>query len=223
MSVKMNNMAARVLLAAVLFAAAPLKGQELSLDEVLDAHCKARESLVSMKADFTQTKVFTLFDEREESSGEFLFLRPNMLSWRFTAPDSTLTVIRGETAWTVLPHIRQVQKVSLGGSSTDRVMSIIGFGSCGAKMREDFEITLKGKEAGMILLGMVPVSEDISPYFSLIELGLDRADFLPRMIVFREHSGDLLIFEFDSLERGVPVNVKDFQLAVPDGFEVIEY
>ncbi len=212
-----------IFLATSLLAFSSAHGQDLSLDEVLDAHCTARKGLVSLRASFTQTKVFTIFDEREESSGEFVFLRPDMLSWRFTSPDSTLTVIRGEAAWTVMPHIRQVQKVRLSGSSTDRIMSIVGFGSCGAGMKEDFDISLKGEENGLIHLEMVPTSEDISPYFSMIELGLDPGDFLPRKIVFREYSGDLLIFEFGGMDPGAPVDEAEFEFSVPEGFEVIEY
>lgn len=211
------------ILTAILLALSSAHGQELSLDEVLDAHCKAKEGLVSLRASFTQTKVFTIFDEREESSGEFSFLRPGMLSWRFTSPDSTLTVIRGESAWTVLPHIRQIQKVRLSGSSTDRIMSIVGFGSCGTGMRDEFDISLKGEDRGLIRLEMVPVSGDISPYFSLIELGLDPGDFLPRKIVFHEHSGDLLVFEFGDMEPGAPVTETEFEFAVPEGFELLEY
>jgi len=212
-----------LLMAGALLVFSPVEGRELRLDEVLASHCRAREELVSLRASFTQTKVFTLFDEREESSGEFVYLRPGMLSWRFTSPDSSLTVIKGETAWTVLPHIRQVQKARLSGSSTDRVMSIVGFGSCGAGMKEDFDISLAGERDGLVILEMVPVSEDIAPYFSLIELGLDPDDYLPRGVVFHEHSGDLLIFEFTSVEPGAPVDEEQFEFSVPDGFDLIEY
>lgn len=212
-----------IFLAVSLLVFSAAHGEGLQLDDVLDAHCAARESLVSLRAGFTQTKVFTIFDEREESSGEFVFLRPDMLSWRFTMPDSSSTVIKGDVAWTVLPHIKQVQKVTLGGSSTDRIMSIVGFGSCGTGMKEDFNISLKGEENGLILLEMVPISDEISPYFSMIELGLDPGDFLPRLVLFREHSGDLLIFEFDSMEQGVSVGAEEFELFVPDGYELIEY
>ncbi len=211
------------LAAAVLSAAAPARGEEPSLDEVLEAYCSARESLVSLRARFTQTKVFTLFDEREKSSGEFAFLAPDMIRWSFTEPDSTVTVINGKAAWTVLPHIRQVQKVALSGSSTDRVMSIIGFGSCGEELRRDFDITLGKGGEGMIRLRLGPVSDDISPYFSLIELDLDPSDDLPRRVVFHELSGDLLVFRFDSLRQGVPVSPDEFKLTVPDDYELIEY
>jgi outer membrane lipoprotein-sorting protein len=209
--------------AALSLAAMPAGAGDLTLEEVLDAHCGAREGLVSLKAEFTQTKVFTLFDEREVSSGEFHFLRPGSLRWDFHFPDTTCTVIDGETAWTVLPHIKQVQKARLGGSSTDRVMSIIGFGSCGADMREDFDISLKGKENGLIILGMIPRSDDISPYFSRIDVGLDPSDFLPRLVIFVEHSGDLLIFEFTGVEPGARIPESAFDFAVPEGFEMIEY
>jgi outer membrane lipoprotein carrier protein len=221
---KRNEM--RILLAAAVMlslAAVTACAGELTLDGVLDAHCAAREGLVSLRASFTQTKVFTLFDDEEEASGDFAFLRPGRIKWSFTSPDSTVTVMDGQSAWTVMPHIRQVQKVRLGGSSTDRIMSIIGFGSCGAEMREDFEITLKGQEGGLILLEMIPVSEDISPYFSLIVLGLDPGDHLPRRIVFREHSGDLMAFEFRDMAPGADVDAVEFEFSVPDGYVLTEY
>jgi outer membrane lipoprotein carrier protein len=204
-------------------AAATASEQGMTIDEVLEAHCAAREELASLRASFKQTKVFTLFDEREESAGEFAFLKPGMVRWRFTSPDSTISAIRGDTAWTVLPHIRQVQKVGLGGSSTDRVMSIIGFGACGEGMRDDFSIVLKEDADSLILLEMIPLAESIAPYFSIIELGLDPDDLLPRLIVFHEHSGDLLIFEFDSVEPGADVDPDEFDFSVPEGFEVVEY
>ena len=216
-------MRAAIFLAVTLLVFSQAWGEDPELDKVLDAHCKARAGLVSLRASFTQTTVFTLFDESEEASGEFAFLKPGRIKWSFTSPDSSLTVIDGESAWTVLPHIRQVQKVTLGGSSTDRVMSIIGFGSCGAEMREDFEITLKGEEDGLIILDMVPTSDDIAPYFSTIELGLDPGSYLPVKIVFHEHSGDLMVFEFSDLTPGAQVDAGEFEFSVPEGYELIEY
>jgi outer membrane lipoprotein-sorting protein len=210
-----------IMLTAVSTAMPPQSGE--SLEEVLDAHCAAREDLVSLRASFTQTKVFTLFGEEEKSAGEFAFLRPGMIRWQFTIPDSTVTVIKDDIAWTVLPHIRQVHKSCLGGSSTDRVMSIIGFGSCGEGLTEDFEISFNGEEGGLIILDMVPLSEEVSPYFSAIEMGLDRGDYLPRRIVFNEHSGDLLVFEFSNVAPGSAVDAGEFDISVPDGFEIVEY
>jgi outer membrane lipoprotein-sorting protein len=102
-------------------------------------------------------------------------------------------------------------------------MSIIGFGSCGATMKDEFDISLAGGENGLIVLAMIPLSDDISPYFSVIELGLDPDDFLPRKVVFREHSGDLMIFEFHDLEPGAEVDEGEFEISVPEGFELIIY
>ena len=70
---------------------------------------------------------------------------------------------------------------------------------------------------------MIPVAENIAPYFSVIELGLDRDDLLPRQIIFHEHSDDLLIFEFESVEPGADVGPGEFEILVPDGFDVVEY
>lgn len=190
---------------------------------VLEAHCRAREGLGSLRARFTQTRVYAVFDEREESAGEFAFLRPGMIRWRFTSPDSSMTVIRADSAWTILPHIRQIQSTRLSGSSTDRIMSLVGFGSCGGRLADEFEIALAGDGGPLIVLDLVPVADEIAPYFARIELGLDPGDFLPRRIVFHEHSGDLLIFEFSDLRPQAPVPRAEFDLVVPDGYELIRY
>ena len=194
-----------------------------SLGEVLDAHCKARSELASLRARFTQTEVFTVLDEREESAGEFAFLRPDMILWRFTSPDSSLSVIQGDSAWAVFPHVKQVHKMQVRGSSTDRVMSIIGFGSCGDHLTEGFDIPSAEESDSLTVLSMVPLSDDVSRYFALIELGLDPDDHLPRRIVFHEHSGDLLIFRFTDLRPNADVGRDEFEFGVPDGYELIEY
>jgi outer membrane lipoprotein-sorting protein len=54
-------------------------------------------------------------------------------------------------------------------------------------------------------------------------MGLDPGDYLPRRIVFTEHSGDLLIFEFSSVEPGADIGEDLFELRLPEGFELIEY
>jgi outer membrane lipoprotein-sorting protein len=194
-----------------------------TLDEVLAGYCKAREATAALKADFEQTRVFALFDEEEVSKGTFYFAQPDRVCWQYTEPDESRTVISGELGWSVFPEIEQVQKFKLAGSKTNRVLSIVGFGACGQPLSDSFDITLEKTGKRAFVLDMTPTDKDITPYFSRIELTLDRKDFLPRKIVLHEKSGDILTFGFSDLKRSVELEDSIFEYHVPEGYVVVEY
>jgi outer membrane lipoprotein-sorting protein len=208
-----------------LFAPLPLKpAGGFSLEQIMDAHCRARANTTSLRAEFVQTRVFTLFDETETSRGELLFAHPEQIGWFYSEPDQSSTVINGEVGWTVLPHIRQIQKFRLEGSTTNRVLAIVGFGKCAAPLTDSFEVSMaenNGDEHYTLVLE--PTDGAITPYFSRIDLSLNREDFLPRRIELYEKSGDRMIFEFTALDSKAEININRFEYAVPAGYTVVEY
>jgi outer membrane lipoprotein carrier protein len=192
-------------------------------EEVIAGHCRARASTATVKAKFTQTKVFTLFDETKTSKGTLLFAQPDRICWQYEEPDKSSTVINGKTGWSVFPDIKQVQKFRLDGSKTNKVLSIIGFGECGTPLTESFKIKLdEGRKVGYVLL-LKPTDPDITPYFSRIDLTLDRSDYMPRKIVLHEKAGDLLRFEFSGFKRNTRLDDSIFKWVVPEGYEVVAY
>lgn len=196
---------------------------QLTLDEVIAEHCRARAATATVKAKFTQTKVFTLFDETKTSKGTLLFAQPARICWQYESPDKSSTVINGKTGWSVFPDIKQVQKFLLDGSKTNKVLSIVGFGECSTPMTESFEIELdQGRKVGYVLL-LKPTDPDITPYFSRIDLTLDRSDYMPREIVLHEKAGDLLRFEFSGFKRNTRLDDSIFEWVVPAGYEVVGY
>lgn len=194
-----------------------------TLDDVLARHCKAREAITTLKAQFIQTKVFTLFDEKEVSKGTLYFAQPERIRWQYSEPDRSSTVINGERGWSVFPDIKQVQTFELEGSKTNKVLSIVGFGRCGALLTESFEVSLSPGKKGALVLAMKPTDKDITPYFSRVDLTLDGRDYLPRRIELHEKAGDILVFEFSDLDRNIELNKSMFDCVVPDGYEVVEY
>lgn len=196
----------------------------LSLEQILDAHCRARANTDALRAKFVQTRVFTLFDETETSRGELLFAQPEKIGWFYSEPDRSSTVINGAEGWTVLPHIKQVQKFRLEGSTTNRVLAIVGFGECGAPLTDSFEVSMAENIGGdYYTLVLKPTDGAIAPYFNRIDLSLDREDFLPRRIELFEKSGDRMVFEFHNLDSKAEININRFEYVVPDGFTAVEY
>jgi outer membrane lipoprotein carrier protein len=194
-----------------------------TFDEVIARHCQARETTTALKAQFVQTKVFTLFDEKEVSEGTLYFAQPERIRWQYTEPDLSSTVINGRRGWSVFPDIKQVQTFELEGSITNKVLSILGFGRCGTPLTESFEITMSAGKKGAVVLAMTPTDKDITPYFSRVDLTLDGKDYLPRRIELHEKAGDILVFEFSHLDRKVELDEAMFDYVVPDGYEVVEY
>jgi outer membrane lipoprotein-sorting protein len=194
-----------------------------TLEEVLSEHCRARAAVVTLRAQFTQTKVFKLFDEEEVSKGVVYFAQPNRICWQYSEPDNSSTVISGNAGWSVFPDIEQVQKFQLEGSQANKVLSIVGFGPCGAPLTESFEIELGEVRKGTIALDMIPTDAAIRPYFSRVDLTLDRSDYLPREIELLEKSGDVLIFRFSNLDQEIKLDQTIFDYAVPEGYSVVEY
>jgi outer membrane lipoprotein carrier protein len=194
-----------------------------TLDEILSRHCRARQATVTLKADFEQTKVFVLFDEKEKSEGTVYFAQPGRICWQYSQPDKSSTVINETSGWSVFPEIKQVQKFALEGSTTNKVLSIVGFGPCGAPLTESFDITLSAADGKEFVLEMKPTDEAITPYFSRVTLSLDESDYLPRKIQLHERSGDILVFVFSDLDRNVELDNAMFEFAVPEGYEVVEY
>ena len=210
-------------LSTLLLTPAAGRAEDSSLQRVLNAHCRARANIVSLEAKFVQTRIFTLFEETETSRGEFLFSQPDKIGWFYTEPDRSSTVINGETGWTVLPHIQQIQKFRLEGSNTNRVLAIVGFGRCETPLTDSFDVSLANGDDGYHTLVLEPTDKAITPYFDRIELFLDREDFLPRKIELHEKSGDIMVFEFSHLDRNADIDPERFEYAVPEGYTVVEY
>lgn len=214
-----------VWVACVLWAPPAVRAAEPATDlaEVIANHCRARESTTTLKAQFVQNKVFTLFEEEETSKGVFYFAQPDRVCWRYTEPDQSSTVIDGGRGWSVFPGIKQIQKFELDGSKTDKVLSIVGFGRCDTPLTDSFDITLSAGEKGALVLVMKPTDKDITPYFSRVDLTLDPKDYLPRKIELYETSGDLLVFDFSDLDRDIDLDEALFEYVVPEGYVVVEY
>jgi outer membrane lipoprotein carrier protein len=196
-------------------------GNPPTLAQVLAAHCRAREELTTLRARFVQTKVFELLEEEDESAGMLYYQKPDAVRWQYTKPDSSYTILRGDSGWAVFPDIRQVQRFGLHGSRAANVLAIVGFGSCGPDLESSFQISLASGEHGAPILVLVPTVAEIAASFDRIELTLDPKLYLPRKVSMHETSGDTVRFEFLDLEPGVPVDSALFEHTIPKGYEVV--
>lgn len=188
--------------------------------EVVAAHCRARAHLSTLRARFVQTKVFTAVGEVDRSAGVVWYASPDALRWEYTEPDPSWTVLRGGKGWAVFPRIRQVQRFTLAPARAEALLTVIGFGACGASFTDAFDIDLLTGGVGGPTLSLVPRGAEIASAFERIELTLDPRDALPRRIVLHETTGDSVSFELSDVTRGVKIDGTLLEFAAPEGYSV---
>ncbi|HSD21133.1 MAG TPA: outer membrane lipoprotein carrier protein LolA [Anaeromyxobacter sp.] len=210
-----------LVLAIPLATASGRDAEARSLADVLDAHCRAREATVTLRARFVQTRVLTAIGEEERSAGELYYRKPDRLRWEYSTPDRSWTVIAGDRGWAVFPRIRQVQRFEVGRSRADGILSTIGFGACGPAFSDSFDTTLAAGARGAPVLSMTPRRPELAASFTRIELTLDPKDHLPRDILLHETSGDMTRIELSEVRRGVAIEGSLFQFTAPEGYSVV--
>lgn len=201
----------------------PAEAGQRGLGGILASYEKSKRELQSLKTSFTQTKILSVFNDKEDARGIFLYKKPWRAIWQFTAPGQSKTVVNSRDAWAVFPAIKQIQKLQTDTSNTRILLSLIGFDGGEVELSRLFDISLLDTQQELIGLRLVPIDEKISPFFSEIELFLAPEDFLPRRIVMHETSKDLLIFDFHDLEKNIKLEDNLFEFSVPEGFQVVNY
>jgi len=195
------------------------------LSQVLGHMEQAGKNLVDLKANFQQTKVFTLFEDKTESGGKLTYKRPGKILWEFEEPNPSKLVINKEIAWLYLPKIKQVQKVNLKDKAQTESL-LIGFGTSAAEIQDSYEVNLVGadkvdqKEA--YILELIPKKE-LSSYFSKILLWIDQEKWIPTKTELVESSGDTTTIEFTAIQLNTHIPDDLFNFKIPNGAEVIDY
>jgi len=201
----------------------PAQAGQRGLGEILSSYEKSRKELQSLRTSFTQTKILSIFNDKEGARGILLYKKPLRAVWQFTAPAQSKTVVNHGDAWTVFPAIKQIQKLRMDTSNMRVLLSLVGFDGGEVELSKLFDISLLDSQQQLIGLKLVPTDGKISPYFSEIELFLGSEDFLPRRIIMHETSKDLLIFDFNDVEKNIKLDESLFEFSVPEGFEVVTY
>ena len=100
--------------------AADNEGPPLStVQEVVSAVEGVYGQAESLRADFVQVTRSVALGEEQRQRGKVVMMRPRMMRWDFTAPDTKLFVTDGKTMWVWSPDDNQViiyDDVSGGGS-----------------------------------------------------------------------------------------------------------
>ena len=80
--------------------------------------------IVSLEADFTQTKTVALMNEPQVSQGHLVYRAPDYMQWAYTSPQTLVWEIDGNTS-NVNPQIQKLLRMimsSIAGNNEDEKM-----------------------------------------------------------------------------------------------------
>jgi outer membrane lipoprotein carrier protein len=199
-------MIAALLLA--LLAAAP-GGDAASVLQSLE---KAGRNLKTMQADFVETRVNVILDEKTEMRGKVTLQVPGRLRWDYTAPQPSVMMIKDGRFARYIPQSKQVFR----GQAKGEADLLIGFGPGTSELGKKYEVTLLPEEsvggAPAYVLDLKPRNPGL---FSAIRLWVDKAKFIPVQTRLTEPTGDHTTITFQKVEQNKALPASAFELNLP--------
>jgi len=151
----------------------------------------------------------------QQSSGNFLFLRPGRFRWQYAQPYEQLIVSDGTKLFLYDKDLNQVTIKQLTGSLPASPAAIL-FGS--NQFEQDFDVKDIGPRDGLEWINAKPKSQDT--LFERIEIGFK--DRLPVAMLLQDTFGQTTELLFSGIERNPSVSRKLFQFELPEGADVLE-
>jgi outer membrane lipoprotein-sorting protein len=196
------------LLAVLLLAAPP------SADAVLRSLEKAGQALKTMQADFVETKVLVLLNDKQETRGDVMLHVPGRLRWNYTSPPPSVMLIKDGAFARYIPKSKQVFR----GAARGEADLLVGFGPGAAGLGKRYEVTLVGNEpvggAPAWVLDLKPRPGE-SGLFSGIRLWVDEARSIPVQTRLTEPTGDYTTIRFEKVVVNGRLPAGAFDLKLP--------
>ena len=182
-------------------------------DGVLRSLEKAGQALKTMKADFVETKVLVLLNDKQETRGDVTLQVPGRLRWNYTSPQPSVMLIKDGAFARYIPRSKQVFR----GAAKGEADLLVGFGPGAADLGKKYEVTLLPEEK----VGAIPAYVlDLKPrsgggLFSAIRLWVDKARVIPVQTRLTEPTGDYSTIRFDDVVVNRPLPSTAFELKLP--------
>jgi outer membrane lipoprotein carrier protein len=193
------------------------------VEAFLEEFVAKREKLDDYSARFTQTKVSTLFDEKEVSEGRVYYLRPGKILWDYRSPDVMKVLVQGRVLSIYIEELEQLEIYDFTREKKMRGL-FLGFDESPDELKEMYDIALvdPGKGDSGTCVQLVPKTEDMRGYFASVKIWLRPKDFaIYRILIIDPEEEGHTEIELSriSVNRGVRTDV--FEIEVPEGTEVI--
>jgi outer membrane lipoprotein-sorting protein len=194
-----------------------------TLDNILKQMDAQAAGFQSLTADLERTKVTVVVNDKSTESGQIMVRRDDKMRIDVTQPDARTILRDGDNFYIYNPKIHRVEEYNLGKkkSVVDQFL-LLGFGTSGSSLKESYSVTLQGEETldnrKVLLLELLPKTEEVRKQLSKIQLWLDESTWLPvQQKFFETGSGDYFIIRYRNINRNVRIPDNEFKPHWPHG------
>jgi outer membrane lipoprotein-sorting protein len=167
--------------------------------------------------------VTVVVNDKSTESGKIYVRRDDKMRIELTQPDPRTILRDGDDFYIYNPKIHRVEEYNLGKkkSLVDQFL-LLGFGTPGSELKKSYSIALQGEETldnrKVVLLELLPKSDDVRNQLSKIQLWFDETTWLPAQQKFYETgSGDYFIILYKNIARNVRIADSEFKPHWPHG------
>jgi outer membrane lipoprotein-sorting protein len=188
----------------------------LDKEAVLNSLAAAGKALKTMTAEFTQTKVSALLNEKEEMSGTLHLEIPGRFRWDYTSPQESVMLIKDGSFARYFPRTKQVFK----GKAKGEADLLVGFGPGAQGLGKKYDVTLVGEETiggrPSWIVDLKPKGEhQASALFKGIRLWVDEARSIPCQTQLTEPTDDYTTIRFEHVLTNPHLPSGSFDLKLP--------
>ncbi len=199
-----------------------------TLENVLKQLDAQASEFHSLTADLERTKVTVVVNDKSTESGKILVRRDEKMRIELTQPDPRTILRDGDFFYIYNPKIKRVEEYNLGKKKSvlDQFL-LLGFGTSGTSLKQSYTISVQGEvtldNRKVILLELLPTTDEVKRQLSKIQLWLDESTWLPAQQQFFEMgSGDYFIVHYKNVERNVKIPDSEFKPHWPHGTSKVQ-
>ncbi len=200
-----------------------------SLDEILEKVENANSRLKTMDADIKYSRVITLLDSEDVSTGYLQYKKPKMLNINFFPPRNEINVIDGTYIWVYHLNEKQVEKYEMSSDmDSPQGMDIfdLGYEYTTDNVKKNYSITLlddiSTEEEALYHIELIPKDTFDSEY-DRIMIWIREGLWLPVQYQMFESDGEIVnTIELSNIQTNPDIPDEIFVLDLPDDVEILE-
>jgi outer membrane lipoprotein-sorting protein len=197
------------LIAALALVAVQTVATESRADDVSDTFAKikkARESLKTLVASFTQERTIGLLSSTVKSEGEMTLVRPDKLRWELKSPDAVVYwVTPAGFAFSTANGSANVSKTAAKKFGDVLGDLLIFMGGDLDQLKSRYDFTLPAAKDG-VTLRAVPKSEEVKKIIKSLEINVGSDLWTVKKIVIEEKGGDKSVITFSKVTKDAKVD-----------------
>jgi len=201
-------------------AAALLDADTFNLDKFLSDMEKSEKTVNSVSFGYTQEITFTLTNEKQDSAGEAVFLKPDNIRVKQLKPVQQTIITNGSKVWIFTPEYNQVIQDSWSKWTKNALIpeSLVNMGQNWKELRQKYTFTYlaqEGQNQVLLLTGKADGSWKL-------KIWVDATTFVVNKMILSGENVAVTTLAFDYKFNDPAIDKALFDFKPPKGVEIMK-